>query len=177
MKNLILAVMALSMLASCSPTLSPFTDRLENDLRWTEKDMKGIQFYLSDPVVLYREVQKGDVSVREGKIKIRDGRRVEEIVIEAGTPGVYLFSPKKDRLAVAFEGGDDRYLIFGPNKKFGNRYVLMAKDWKRNSGIISYDGKTYRTPSSSARAGLEVDLDKVDETSVKSRTAKGRTVK
>lgn len=164
--------------SSCSPTLSPYTRNMQENFSWTEAEMKGIQFYLSDPIVLYREAKKGDVSVREGKIKIRDGRKVEEIVFEKGTPGVYLFSPKKNHIAVSFEGGgESRYLIFGPNPKFRNKYVLLAKDWNKNSGKITYDGKVYRTPASSAYAGLEVDLDKVQQTDVKSRTAKGRRVR
>jgi len=151
---------------------------MQENFNWTENEMKGIQFYLSDPIVLYREAKKGDVSVREGKIKIRNGRKVEEIVFEKGTPGVYLFSPKRNHIAVSFEGGgDDRYLIFGPNPKFRSKYVLLAKDWNKKNGKISYDGKTYSTPSSSAYAGLEVDLDKVQDTDIKTRTAKGRRVK
>ena len=162
--------------ASCSPTLSPYTENMQEKLNWSESEMKQIQFYLSEDVLLYREVEMGDATVRDGKIKIRNGRKVEEIFFEKGTPGVYLFSPKRNHVAISFEGGEDRYLVFGPNPKLRGRYVLLAKDWNQRNGKVRYDGKVYLTSTLSSVAGLEVDLDRADRTSVKSRTAKGRRV-
>ena len=139
--------------------------------------MSKIQFYLSEDIVLRREVRQGDTRIREGKIKIVNGRKVEEIVFKSGTPGIFLFSPKEDRMAVSFEeGGDKRYLMFGPNPKAGNRYVLLAKNWNRKRGEVSYDDRIYTTTSESAFGGLLVDIEKAKKLSVKSRKAKGRTV-
>ena len=124
-----------------------------------------------------RAVKSGDTKIREGKIKIINGKKVEEIIFEECTPGVYMFSPKKGHFAVSFEGGgDDRYLMFGPNPKASGRYVLLAKDWNRKTGKVTYDGKTYNTTSSSAFAGLEVDMKRFRNAEIKSRKAKGRTV-
>lgn len=177
MRSVILALFSSILLISCSPSLSPYTARMQDDFSWTEEELKSVQFYLSNPIVLFREVQKGDVTVREGKIRLRDGRKVEEIVFSAGTPGIYLFSPKSDHLAISFEsGGSSRYLIFGPNPKFNNRYKLLAKEWNRNGGLVRYDGRVYQTTVASARAGLEVNLDKVSNTSVNKRRVEGRRV-
>ena len=164
-------------MSSCSPTLSPYTNKIQNSLNLNDEKMKGIQFYLSEIVVLSREARQGDATVREGKIRIRNGRKVEEIIFEKGTQGVYLFSPKANHLAISFERDDNRYLIFGPNPKVRGKYVLLAKDWKDGYGKIRYGENIYQTSTLNARAGLEVDLDKIQKTTVKSRTAKGRSVK
>ena len=175
MKNIFTILSIVLLGFSCSPHLSPFTQELYQNSNWTVDDLKQIQFYLSKDIVLYRKVSKGESSIHGGKIKIKKGQKIEEIIIEAGTPGVVLFSPKKDRLAVSFESnGNDRFLIFGPNPKVGDRYVLLAKDWKKHRGKISYDDKIYFTDSESAYASLLVDLKKVGKVSHSKRTASGR---
>ncbi|MEL6867457.1 MAG: hypothetical protein AAFP19_23735 [Bacteroidota bacterium] len=165
-------------LGACSPKLTPFTQRLVDENNWSEDELRRIQFYLSDDIVLRRQASKGDAKIVSGEIKIVNGKRVEEIIIEKGTPGILLFSPKENRFAVSFEsGGDDRFLMFGPSPKSGSRYVLLASNWKRNRGEIRYAGKKYYTSSESAYATLMVDLKRVRNVSVKTRKASGRTIK
>lgn len=168
---------ALLTLGACSPQLTPFTKRLYDENRFTEVDLKKIQFYLSDDIVLRREFSSADSRIEGGTIKMVGGRQVEEIVIPRGTPGVFLFSPKQDRFAVSFEaGGDERYLMFGPNPKAGGRFVLLASDWERREGTVTYEGKKFTVDAASAWASLMVDLKRMSTTNLKSRTAKGRTV-
>ncbi len=169
------------LLSSCSPKLTPFTERLHQENGWSEGELKQIQFYVSEDIVLRRQATKGSSKIEHGEIKIIDGKRVEEIVIKKGTPGVFLFQPKEDRFAISFESReyDDPYLIFGPSKKARGRYTLRAKDWNkgRRGGKVSYDNKTYYTPTESAYAVLLVDLKRKRDTKVKSRTANGRVVR
>ncbi len=176
-KNFLLLAGLLIFISSCSPKLSPFTQKLYKDNGWSEGELKSIQFYLSEDVVLRREASQGASTIEGGEIKMVDGKKVEEVVVREGTPGVLVFLPKKNRFAVSFESSDERYLMFGPNPKAGNRYVLLASDWKRNRGKVTYDGKPFYTPSKSAYAALMVDLKKIRKVSVKSHTAKGRKVK
>jgi hypothetical protein len=157
--------------------LSYFTQELYERQNWKEEDLKKIQFYVSKDIRLKRQLTGGSSEIISGKIKIEDGRQIEEVVIPRGTPGAFIFSPKQDRFAISFEDGNDsRYLMFGPSPKYSDRYVLLASDWKRNSGEVSYDGKTWRVSSDEAFAALLVDLRKMNKVSVSSRTAKGRKV-
>lgn len=176
-KNLTLFGLLAILLSSCSPTLTPFTQRLYDEYRWTESELKRIQFYLSDDVVMRRELTGSKSEIISGEIKLIDGRKVEEIIIPAGTPGVFLFSPKDERFAISFEdGGDDRFLMFGPNPKAGNRYVLLASDWNRRTGKVTYAGTMYLVNSNDAFATLMVDLKETRRISINRRTARGRTV-
>ena len=169
-------VLILVLASACSPRLSPFTQRLYDEARWSEAELKQIQFYLSDPVILRRSLSGGESTISEGKIKMVNGRRVEEVVIPENTPGVLVFLPKSDRFAVSFEEGDDLYLMFGPNPKIGDRYVLLAKEWDKRQGKVTYNGKHYDVDASSAFATLMVDLRKINRIEKESRRAQGRTI-
>ncbi len=163
-------------LFSACNKLSYFTEDLNERYRWTEDELKKIQFYVSQDIVMKREVSGGDREVVSGKIKIEDGRQIEEVVIRKGTPGAYLFSPKENRFAIGFEESNDRYLVFGPSPKYSDRFVLMASDWDRRSGDVSYDNKTWRVSSDNAYAALLVDLRKMNKVDKDTRVAKGRKV-
>lgn len=164
-------------LSACSPRLTPFTQEIYDQNRWSEQELQKIQFYLSDDIVLRRQYKGGESTIEGGKIRMVDGREVEEIIFKAGTPGVLLFMPKTDRFAISFESnGEERFLMFGPNPKAGDRYVLLAKDWDRRSGEVSYDGKVYRTSSESAFAHLLINLKRIQRMERESRTVRGRTI-
>ena len=165
--------------SSCSPRLTPFTQDLYDENGWTDDDLKRIQFYLSEDIILRRGVTSGSSSINSGKIKIVDGKKIEETIIKKGTPGVLIFKPKEDRFAISFEPGDKRFLIFGPSQRNNEKYSLRAASWDKsnNQGEVTYNGKKYYTPTKSAYAVLMVDLKKVGNSTIKSRTAKGRTVK
>jgi len=174
-----LLVIAVLFLSACSPKLSPFSQRLIDQNGWSEDELQQIQFYLSEDVVLKRDFTQGSSEIVSGEIKMVNGRRVEEVKIAKGTPGVLLFQPKSTRMAVSFESGrngDSKYLMFGPNPKRGKNYVLLASDWKNRRGKVKYDGKEYYTSAESALATLLVDLKRKGRTSVASRSAKGRKI-
>ncbi len=163
--------------SSCAPKLTPFTQDLYEDYGWSEAELKKVQFYLSSPITLRRGVSSGSTEIISGKIKMINGKQMEEVVIESGTPGVLMFQPKTNRFAISFEeGGKDRYLMFGPNPKSNDRFVLLAKGWEKTQGKITYEGKTWVTPSRSAYAALMVDLRKVKQVSVDTRKARGRSI-
>ncbi len=163
-------------LASCGPTYKPFTADMQERYQWSEDDLKHIQFYLSKDVVLHRNLSKGESVIDEGKIIIRKGTRVEEIVIPEGTPGVLQFMPKSNRMAISFERGNKKFLMFGPNPKWNDRYMLLGSSWDRHEGEVTYQGKKYRTSSRSALAGLMVDLDRINKVTVTRRKAGGRRI-
>ena len=172
------SVLGLFLFTSCAPKLTPFTQRLYEEQQWSDDELKKIQFYTSDDIILYRELSKGESRIVAGEIKIRNGKKVDEVVIKEGTPGVLLFRPRENKFAISFEAGnDDRFLIFGASERRGGQYRLQAKNWKRRrDGTVTYEGKTYYTTTESAYATLMVDLSRIRETEVRSRVAKGRTV-
>lgn len=172
-----LACVALVILtSSCSPTLNYYTESLHDDLQFSEAELKSVQFYLSNDIVLYRDLGSNETRITEGKIKTIDGRKVEEIIFPKETPGVLMFSPKDNRFAISFEEGTDNYLMFGPNKKAGGRFVLLAKEWNKRTGKVTYKGKSYNTTSQSAMSALLVDVDKARRVQKNVSKVKGRKI-
>lgn len=170
---------------SCSPKLTPFSSSLLKEYEYDDQALQRIQFYLSDDIVLYRHLKQGQSTIDQGRISIRNGRQVEEIIFREGTPGIYVFSPGKERFALSFERKADHYLIFGPVSQKtrrgypGNRGIfrLMAKEWSSDHGVITYGGKEYFTPASSAYVSLLVDIEEKSQVNRRVKEVGGRTVR
>jgi hypothetical protein len=144
----------------------------------SESDLKKVQFYVSRDVVLYRELRQGESRIANGKIKLKNGKQIEEVIIRSGTPGALLFIPKANRFAISFESGENSpYLMFGPNPKMDNRYALLAKEWQKYDGKVHYAGNIYRVESDAAYASLLVDIDRIGNTQIRRKIAEGREVK
>jgi hypothetical protein len=95
-------------IALCACAKVPFTKKLVADNNLKPEDLKQLQFYVSSKVVLRHEVSKDQPpSVTGHELKIVQGKEIEEVVIEANTPGVALtVEADKDVLKIAFEDGD-----------------------------------------------------------------------
>ncbi len=177
LRFLLAGAVASILLSSCSAKLTPFTQDLYDKHRWSDSELKKIQFYLSEDVILLRQMTSGESHITAGKIRIENGRRIEEVRIPAGTPGVLLFKPREKRFAVSFESNDDDlYLMFGPNPKMHNRYALLAREWDEEQGKVHYNGNLYDADTRSAFATLMVDLKKTGTTEYNSRKAEGRRI-
>jgi len=175
MKHLFALLSLVVILSSCG-SLTPFTEDLYTDLDLHENTVKKVQFYLSKDLVLFKELGENEASVENGRIRLKEGRRVQEIIIKRNTPGVVVFMPKEDRFAVCFDDDDDKFLMFGPNKKYNSNYTLLGKEWNRQYGTVTYGGEVYQTSSRNALASLLVNVNKMRRTSVKRSTSAGRKV-
>jgi hypothetical protein len=172
MKAYLLLLPALLFMASCA-TYHPLTERDRAENKWTETELKQVQFYLSSDIVIQRKLGNESSTIQNGKVRIINGERVEEIIIKKGTPGV-LVNTADNRIGISFEDGDDQFLMFGPNKSKGGRYYLLARDWQNNVGKVSYEGKTYFCTPESGKAFITLDLKKLHQLDKEQRTAKGR---
>ncbi len=86
-------------------SFQPFTQELRNEHRLTGDDLRNLQFYNSHTITLRRELARGDRQVTGGhKLLVIAGKQIEEVVIEAQTPGV-LVGAGGTTLRVSFEEG------------------------------------------------------------------------
>jgi len=165
------------LLVSCTPRYTYFTESLYEKQNWTQEDVKRIQFYVSEDIVLTRAISDDKTKITEGKIRIINGKKVQQIIIRERTPGVLVMMPEEDRFAISFEEDDDAYLMFGPNPKYYERFALLAKDWERDRGQVHYKGQLYDVDNSSAFSALMVDLKREGESQYVTKRVQGRTVK
>ena len=166
----------IGLLSSCTSYQMLTKDMIEN-YNWSESDLKKIQFYSSEDIVL-RQVKRGNKStIEDGEVNIQTGKEIKEIVIPKGTQGVMLFQPSSNQIAICFDAEDDsKFLMFGPNPKANDRYILLASDWDRRRGKVSYGNTKYYVDANRMLSGLMVDIKKTDVTRFDSRKAKGRKV-
>jgi hypothetical protein len=161
----------------CSPELRPFTSNVLQEGGWSDSDLQKVQFYLSDDIVIRRNLVEGTSAITSGTIKIVKGEKVEEVRIKRGTPGTFLFRAGKNNFAVGFDAASDkRYLMFGANPRRQGSYVLLASEWKDRFGKVRYDDRFYFADEQSAASGLLVDLRKIQRLEITSRTESGRKV-
>ncbi len=165
-------------MVSCTPSLSPFTSGLVEDQQWSEQDLSKIQYYLSDDIVLERQVRENQSSIVLGEIVLRDGRKVERLVFPKKTPGVFVRQIGADKMAISFEAGkDDRFLVFTPHPRRQHTYTLSAQNWQDGRGQVLYGGNTYFTIPGSGLAFLQVSVKGTRSNKVRTREVEGRTVR
>jgi hypothetical protein len=143
---------------------------------FSEAQLKQIQFYLSDDIILQRYLSGSETTITGGEVKIVGGRQIEEIVIPAGTPGV-VTGVAGTILMVSFDA-EGNNLRFGPNQGAGGRYTVMAYDWEGVYGYVMYGNTQYKLSSyhTSNYAHLLLDMERYEEVT-KSRTeVSGRTL-
>lgn len=176
-KQSIFLVVFLFVFSSCNNKLKYFNNHMLLEYRWSNEEIKKIQFFLSEDIYLWRKLRVEDTRIKNGKIRIVDDSEVEEVLIAKNTPGVVIFIPKKNKFAVSFDENDELFLMFGPNPQRRDKYVLLAKDWDRRVGKVTYGGEVYNTTSESAFAGLLVDIKEAKNVKYSSQKASGRRVR
>lgn len=175
MKTYLLLLPLVLLAASCA-SYQPLTEKDRTENKWTENELKQVQFYLSSDIVIQRKLGNETSNIQNGKVRIINGERIEEVIIKKGTPGVLVYSAADNRVGISFEDGDDRYLMFGPNKGRGGRYYLLASDWQNKVGKVQYEGQTFYCTPESGEAFLTLDLKKLHQIEKQQRTAKGRKI-
>jgi len=173
--TLTLSAFLMLFFASCSYYLSPYTSKIQRETNLSEEQLKKIQFYLEGDIVIYRALGTSETQITGGEIKIVNGEKVEEVVIASGTPGVIIGTQESGKLLVSFES-DGSYLLFGPNGDYGGKYTMMAKEWEGRAGIVDYAGKEYKSTPESIYAYLTVNMEEVNNSTVESKQASGRTI-
>lgn len=99
------AALALTSLTGCRPALVPLTQEMREQVRLSEPELKNLQFYVSHTITLRRELDAGSRQVTGNhKLVMIAGKMIEEVVIEAKTPGICV-GVDAGRLAISFEQG------------------------------------------------------------------------
>ena len=172
-------------LASCSSSkvsrssLVPFTKDLRQKLDKENIDLKQVQFYVDQKIILDRNLGDQKVEVTSGVVKLENGKYINEVIVPALTPGI-CESAEGDKLMISFEKGNNN-LPFGPGSGYTfNEYSLYGVEWKNGTTAVTYDSNKFRarcgTCQDVAAVTLLVRKNVMDKVERKSRTLKGRTV-
>ena len=159
--------------------LVPFTKDLRQKLEKENIDLKQVQFYIDQKLVLDRNLGDQKLQVTSGIVKLENGKYINQVIIPAFTPGV-CENAEGEKLLISFEKGNNN-LPFGPGSGYTfNEYSLYGAEWRNGTTAVTYDSNKFRarcgTCQDVASVTLLVRKSVMDKIERKSRILKGRTV-
>jgi hypothetical protein len=158
-------------------SLIPFTRELYYKLKERNLDIKKLQFFVDQTIILSRGKDNGNIDIQGGKIVNKYGIDENKIELLALTPGV-VEAIETDGLRVSFEQGSN--LKFVNNKDSPVEFIFSGANWSNGTADVNYRNSIYRascgTCSSVADAKLVVRKKDIDNNNVKTYTIPGRTI-
>jgi hypothetical protein len=118
-----------------------FTKSLKQRLDRDGIDLKRVQFYVDQKLVLRRAMGSEKGVVKSGVIVFDNGQYMNELVIPAYTPGV-CESVNGDDMKISFD-------VPGKSIEFGalyanNNFILIGTNWHNGTVDLTYDNQLYQ---------------------------------
>jgi len=178
MKYLFLVMVSI-MIMGCSQKVehTSFSSDIVNKYALDDFDMKNIQFFVSNDIILYKEKAVDASSVIDGKLVVNQSQHSNVIKIEAGTPCVVVCS-SSHQIKVSFDNGIELTFL-NPHKKCckkNTKYYLAANKVKNGVATVDILGETYIVQQKSAFAYLTIEKEYFEESDKNSLIAEGRVV-
>jgi hypothetical protein len=156
-----------------------FTRELKQRLERDNVDLKQVQFYIDQKVIMARNLGNEKVEVTSGVVKFSNGEFINEVIVPSFTPGV-CENTTNDKLMISFEKGNND-LAFGLGSGYtADNYVLYGNEWKNGSAVVSFDNNKFRarcaTCQDLAMVRLLVRKSEMDKVERKTHVVQGRTV-
>lgn len=152
-----------------------FTHQLRRQHRLTDEELKYLQYYAANSFTLLRIVDTKEKEFITGKLKVVDGKMIEEVEIKIYTPGVATRVYGKG-VWVSYESGLS--LKYGiPARDDHGDYTLLGHN-KDGAFSVAYGNHRYQIKE---KGGIDYNLILVDIESINNvvknrRTAPGRTL-
>jgi len=172
-------------LSSCSSSKKmsrdyvPFTKELKQRLERENIDIRQVQFYVDQKLIMSRYLDNEKAQVTSGVVKFENGQYINEVIVPPFTPGV-CEDIVNGNLMISFEKGNNN-LGFGLGSNYSeNQYVLYGHDWKNGTAVVNFDNNKFRvscgTCSDVASARLLIKRSVIDKSEKKTRVLEGRKV-
>lgn len=156
--NVLLLAISMMMFSACTTQKTAYTYQMYQDNQWTKYDLSQIKFYLSDDIVLGREIKKHTTSIRHGKIKKVNGQWMEEITIPKGSIGTLVKQPRSSQMLLRFNDCDKCALVFERKSRNDGKYILHTRGRRHKRGQVKLNGNTYFATGNSQNTHLLVKM-------------------
>ncbi len=157
----------------------PFSEAMRERYRLDEADLRGLQYYISNQIVLERAVAGGTRRVEHGRLIVRGGTTVHQVVLPPGTPGwieASAFVGEDERthiLEVSFERGaplrfspvepEGAYALSAPAAKPSGTFADLFVSWGRPRRFeVAFAGEKWRVVAG-ADATLLIETDALEK--------------
>ncbi|MBN2016874.1 MAG: hypothetical protein JW794_01870 [Candidatus Cloacimonetes bacterium] len=191
-KNIIIWLLLMFAMLSCSRVYVPYTLQLQQEYNLTQQEIMKLQFYVSDEVILEREIIDIDkrVSKKHRLEKVED-KLLDQVVFRTLTPGIAV-DVLPNMLQVAFE--QQGYLTFKTEGEPEDNYYFRSdrygdeikeKDmsycyWFQrvenemfSNGLVTYNVNEYWVFFPENRPYLLVDEESLEKIKEERRIVKG----
>jgi len=189
MKNIFYPLLVLSgfvFLAACSGSKHaakesvyvPFTKQLKQRIENNHLDIKKVQFFVDQKLVLRRSLGTQKSDIKSGVILFENGQYINEVIIPKYTPGICenIFG---DKLMLSFEA-ENNTVAFGPGGLNADYFTLYARNWNNGRAEMTYDNNSYKvqcvTCNNVGEVRLVVKKSEADKFETKQRVVEGRKV-
>lgn len=182
MKYAVLLALSTLAITSCSTSRIFLTVDTKQQIEKAKIALNQVQFFNSEEIVLIRQLSKEDIGVDKGRIKIENGKQIEEVIIPAYTPGVCELNDEKT-FKISFETGDGKQIAFVVERKNdvvdkSSGFKIGANEWVTTQrgnkvGKLDYDGKVY-TLIRGLDSRLMIEKSMLNNVDRDTRVAKGR---
>ena len=197
----LVAVAAIALSSSGCHSFIDFTHELRDQHSLTGAELKNLQYYTSSTITLRRELESGGKQITGNhKLVVVAGKTIEEVVIDARTPGIAL-AVSDHSITVSFEQGTS--IEFVASGSSGNRSTeafaqpppdpFPGNNPERrdpepqvvqgffgpyalatsSSGQVIFQGKTFEAVGESLQAHLMIGGESFEETVKQHKTLPG----
>ena len=119
----------------------PFTKDLEDRIVSNNLDIKKVQFFIDQRLILRRTLGSQKSDIKGGQILFENGVYIHEVIIPKYTPGI-CEGIDGDRILISFELKNND-IKFGPHGDNQQSFTLSARNWSNGTGELTYDNATY----------------------------------
>ncbi len=159
---------------------TPFTRDLYTKLLSSQIDIKKVQFYIDQQLILSRGIDNNALEVSSGKIVFRNGKNTNEIIIPIYTAGKCEVV-ESDGLRISFEQGGKTFKFLNSRTYSPDNYIFSGANWDdKGTCEVEYDNNKFRvscgTCGSAADAKLVVKVSELNDIKNNSRPLPGNRV-
>lgn len=141
MKNICL--IALSLIVIGTSCKVHFTEANRDFIEQSpDMELEKIQFYTSHRIELVSESPIADGSIKDGKVKFKNGERYEHITIPRNTP-VLVKPMDATHLKAYVEEGAESYLVFVNSTYDASDHYYLTAERKGDSLWVNYQGQEF----------------------------------
>ena len=119
----------------------PFTKDLLQRITSSNLDIKKVQFFIDQRLILRRTLGNQKSNIKGGQILFENGLYIHEVIIPKYTPGI-CEGIDGDRISISFELQNND-IKFGPHGDNQESFTLSARNWNNGTGELTYDNATY----------------------------------
>ncbi|MBY0481837.1 MAG: hypothetical protein K2Q21_10800 [Chitinophagaceae bacterium] len=120
-----------------------YTKELQMKMQAYAIDYKKVQIYLDQKLILVKNIDSTKADVSSGVFRIINNSSIEEITINAYTPGV-IDSIDPDGIWIKFENGNSLRFVPQSAESGEDNFVIAGNNWEEGTCEVLYAKKIYR---------------------------------